>query len=88
MQDFFGNLLGAIILIAWIVWGVRIAHRYWNTDDHFHKFLLLIFFSKGTILYLIFFWIPVQSYLLFKDIEKRRQRAFVRRYHAKETELR
>ena len=87
MQDFFGNLLGAIILTAWIVWGIRVAHRGWNSDEHSYKFLLLIFFFKGTLLYLIFYWIPIQFYLLFKKIQTRGQGTPNSPNHAKDTEL-
>ena len=79
MQDFFGNLLGAILVTAWIVWGIRVAHRVWNSEDHSGKFLMFFFFFKGTFLYLIFYWIPIQFYLLFKKIQTREQGTTIRR---------
>lgn len=87
MQDFFGNLLGAILVTAWIVWGIRVVHRVWNSDNDDDKDILLIFFFKGILLYLIFYWIPLQIYLLLKKNQTRGQGTTHSPNHAKDTKL-
>ena len=73
MQDFFIGVVTVILLVVWIVVGVRRAHWAWR-DEGGDKFLTFIFFPKSTFLYLLFYWIPIQFYLAYKDFQAGRQK--------------
>ena len=68
------GILAVIVFLAWTIAGIRIAHGQWKSEGCGGKIFTLLIFTKGTMLYLFFYWIPVQFYLVYKHFRDKNRK--------------